>query len=121
MAIDKTAANRFIKHAIAQAIQPQGQSSTEPGDQDPAPGPSRIPAQPIPAGATTKMLARAEWEKEVKEAAEEEEEDLEVFEETDGNANADPDVEMVDDRVSAQTTLPVETTLPEQQSGMSIP
>jgi len=118
MAIDKAAASRFIKHAIAQATQAQDQSSTEPGDRGPTPGPSRIPAQPIPAGATTKMLARAEWEKEVKEAAEEDEEDLEVFEETEGGANAN-----ADDRTSAHTSLPVdtgETTLPEQQSGMFV-
>jgi len=68
------------------------------------------------------MPARAEWEKQVKGAAEEEE-DLEVFEET-GIANADPDVGIGDDRTSAQASLPVdtgETAQLEQQSGMSIP
>jgi len=69
------------------------------------------------------MLARAEWERQVNEAAEEEEEDLEVFEETDVNVNADTEVKMVDDRAVAQTSRPVdtgETTLSERQSGMSI-
>jgi hypothetical protein len=70
------------------------------------------------------MLARVEWEKQVKAATEEEEEDLEVFEETEGNATADADIEMTEDKASLPTSLPVEageTTLSEQQSGMSIP
>ena len=76
--------------------------------------------QPTPAGATSKMLARAEWEKQVKAVAEEEEGDLEVFEETE--ENADVDVEM-GDQASASTSLPAgmgETTPPRQQPGMSI-
>lgn len=123
MAIDKAAANRFIKHAIAQATRAQDQSSGEPTNNEPTPGPSKIPAQPIPAGATTKMLARTEWENQVKEAAEEEEEDLQVFEETDGHANADADVEMIDDKPLAQAPLPVvaeETTTSEKHPGMSV-
>jgi hypothetical protein len=125
--IDKAAANRFIKHAISQAVRSQGQSSTEPpaADQPPTPGPSSgTPARPTPAGATNKMLARVEWEKQVKAATEEEEEDLEVFEETEGNATADADIEMTEDKASLPTYLHVEageTTLSEQQSGMSIP
>jgi hypothetical protein len=70
------------------------------------------------------MLARVEWEKQVKAATEEEEEDLEVFEETEGNATADADIEMTEDKASLPTYLHVEageTTLSEQQSGMSIP
>jgi len=124
MAIDKVAANRFIKHAIAQATRTQGQPSTEPADQEPTPGSSKIPARPVPAGATNKMLARAEWEKQVKEAEEEEEEDLEVFEETEGYANADADVEMIDAEAPAPTSLSAgtgETTPSEQQPGMFIP
>jgi len=113
MAVDKVAANRFIKHAIIQATRPQGQSSGEPTDNhEPTPGPSKIPAQPVPAGAANKMLARTEWEKQVKEAAEEEEEGLQVFEETDGYANAEA------------APLPVvteETILSEQHPGMSVP
>ena len=123
MAIDKVAASRFIKHAISQAVRSQGQPSTEPADQGPTPGPSKNPSQPVPAGATNKMLARAEWEEQVKAAAEEEEEGLEVFEETDGNANAGMDVEVTDGKAPEPTTLPVgtaETTLSQQQPGMSI-
>lgn len=79
MTIDKVAASRFIKHAIAQAVRAQDQPS-QTADQEPTPGPSKIQVQPIPAGAATKMHARAEWEKQVQEAIEEEE-DLEVFDE----------------------------------------
>ena len=123
-AIDKAAANRFIKHAISQAVRTQGQTS-EPTDQEPTPGPSKIhvQAQSVPAGATKKMLARAEWEKQVQVAAEEEEEDLEIFEEAEGQAIADADVEMTDDKASAPP-LPVRAgetgALSEQQSGMCI-
>lgn len=122
MTVDKAAANRFIKHAITQATRTQGQPSTEPADHHPTPGPSKTPARPVPAGATNKMLARIEWEKQVKEAAEEEE-DLQVFEETDGYANADADVEMINDEASAPTSLPVgtgETTPSEQRPGMFV-
>jgi len=115
MAVDKAAANRFIKHAITQAVRSQGQPSAEPASQGPTPGPSKTPIQPVPAGATSKMLARAEWEKQVRTAAEEEEEDLEVFEETERNADAEADVEMGDE-VPAQTG---ETAPQPQQSGMS--
>jgi len=123
MGIDKAAANRFIKHAITQATRTQGQPSTEPADHQPTPGPSEIPVRPVPAGATNKMLARTEWEKQVKEVAEEEEEDLQVFEETDGYANADADVEMINDEAPAPTSLPVgtgETTPLEQRPGMFV-
>ena len=122
MAIDKVAANRFIKHAISQAVRSQGQSSTEPADQGPTPGPSKNPAQPIPAGATNKMAARAGWENQVRAAAEEEEEDLEVFEGTEDNANPDMDIEMTDDKGSASKPLPVgmEATSSQLQPGMSL-
>jgi len=123
MTVDKVAANRFIKHAITQATRTQGQPSTEPADHQPTPGPSGIPARPVPAGATNKMLARTEWEKQVKEAAEEEEEDLQVFEETDGYANAEADVEMINDEAPAPTSLSVgtgETTPSEQRPGMFV-
>lgn len=123
MTIDKAAANRFIKRAIAQAVRTQGQPSAEPANEEPTPGPSRILAQPVPAGATSKMLARVEWEKGVKEAEEEEEEDLEVFEETEDQANAEADVEMIDDETPAPPSLSAgvaETALPEQRPGMSV-
>ena len=123
MAIDKAAANRFIKHAISQAVQSQSQSSAGPADQGPTPGSSKTPAQPAPVGATNKMLARAEWESQVRAAAEEEEEDLEVFEETEGNANPDAEVEMAGDQVSEPPSLPAgmaETPPSQQQPGMYI-
>ena len=123
MSIDKAAANRFIKSAIAQAVRTQGQPSAEPANEEPTPGPSRIPAQPVPAGATNKMLARAEWEQQVKDAVEEEEEDLEVFEETEDHANAEADVEMIDNEAPAPLSLSTGTAkaaLHEQQPGMSV-
>ena len=125
MAIDKAAANRFIKHAISQAVRSQGQPPTELAEKVPTPGPSEIPAQPAPVAATNKMLARAEWEKEVRTAAEEEEEDLEVFEETEENADADGDADLTYDTASASapTFLPVgagETAVSQQKPGMSI-
>ena len=68
------------------------------------------------------MAARAEWENQVRAVAEEEEEDLEVFEETEDNANPDVDIEMTDDKASASKPLPVgmEATSSKQQPGMSI-
>ena len=123
MAVDKVAANRFIKHAITQAVRSQGQPSVEPASQGLTPGPSKTPVQPAPVGATNKMLARAEWEKQVKTAAEEEEEDLEIFEETERNADAEADIEMGDNlKAPASTSLSVETgeAIPQsQQPGMS--
>ena len=105
--IDKAAANRFIKHAIAQAVRAPDQSS-QPTDQKPAPGPSRIhQAQPLPPGAANKMLVRAEWVKQVQKAVEEEEEDLEVFDEDEDCQNANADVEMADHKTSAPAPLPV--------------
>ena len=69
------------------------------------------------------MLARAEWESQVRAAAEEEEEDLEVFEEAEGNANPDVEVEMTGDQVSEPPPLPAgtaETPPSQQQPGMYI-
>ena len=48
------------------------------------------------------MLARAEWEKQVRMAAEEEEDDLAVFQETEESADADADVEMADGKAPAR-------------------
>ena len=84
-----------------------------------------IQAQPIPADAAKKMLARAEWEKQVQEAVEKGEEDLEVFDEAEDYANVYVDVKTTNDKTSAPASLPVgngETdTSPEQRSGMSVP
>ena len=117
MTVDKSAANRFIKHAIAQAVGAQGQPS-EPAVQGSTPGPSKVQEQPIPAGAVTKIIARAEWEKQVQEAEGEEEEDLEVFDEAEG-----PNLEIAEDKAPKSTpTRTGETTdFSEQRSGMSIP
>ncbi|KAG6380787.1 hypothetical protein JVT61DRAFT_5171 [Boletus reticuloceps] len=79
MGIDKAAAERFIKYAIAQAK--NARLVDEPAD-----GPlasSSSSHERVPVKVTTKMVARAEYEKELKELGSEEEEDLEVFEETD--------------------------------------
>jgi hypothetical protein len=70
------------------------------------------------------MLARAEWEKQVQEAAEEEEEGLEVFDETESHANAGPDPGMASEKASTSTSLPADmgetNNVSEGQSGMSV-
>lgn len=75
VSIDKDAANRFIKHAIAQSKygRPPGDDST------PTPATSRAPAK-----VTSKMEARAQYERELKELGSDDEDDgeaLEVFDE----------------------------------------
>lgn len=63
-------ANRFIKHAIAQVKygRPPGQDEGMPEEY------ARVPAK-----VTSKMLARAQYEKELKELGSEVEDDLEVI------------------------------------------
>ena len=82
--IDKEAASRFIKHAIAQA-------SNKP-IQDEATLPS-VSAAPVPVKITSKMKARAEYEQQLKEedAQSTEEEVLEVIDETDNDGGMDVD------------------------------
>ncbi|KIM70071.1 hypothetical protein SCLCIDRAFT_503486 [Scleroderma citrinum Foug A] len=75
LGIDKQAAGRFIKHAIAQAKNVQLVDETEEDAESSTTGPSTT----IPVKVTAKMLERAEYEKKLKETADEEEEDLEVF------------------------------------------
>ncbi|KAI0652455.1 hypothetical protein C8Q79DRAFT_937766 [Trametes meyenii] len=93
--VDKAAANRFIKHAIAQV-----RAQRPPGDNE---GPSHIrfdaegqvpkasasQAQPVPVKITSKMRARAEYERQLAEQGSEEEEGeeevLEVFDEGEGD------------------------------------
>ena len=78
-AVDKAAANRFIKHAIAQV-----KAQRPPGDDEGA-GPSHIrfgengEATKLPVKVTSKMVARAQYEKELAEAVSEEEDALEVI------------------------------------------
>ncbi|KAG9313974.1 hypothetical protein JVU11DRAFT_4750 [Chiua virens] len=78
LGIDKEAATRFIKHAIAQAKNTQ--LVDEPSD-DAVPVASSSSGQRVPIRVTSKMIARAEYEKELKELGSEEDEDLEVFDE----------------------------------------
>ena len=78
MGIDKAAAGRFIKHAIAQAK--NAHLVDEPSDAAAASS-SSSNHERVPVKVTSKMLARAEYEKELKEVGSEEEEDLEVFDE----------------------------------------
>ncbi|KAG8219419.1 hypothetical protein J3R82DRAFT_342 [Butyriboletus roseoflavus] len=74
LGIDKAAAGRFIKHAIAQAK--NAQLIDEPSD---VAASSSSSHEHVPVKVTSKMMARAEYEKELNELGSEEEEDLEVF------------------------------------------
>jgi len=78
LGIDKAAAGRFIKHAIAQAK--NAKLVDEPSDAATAAS-SGSNHERVPVKITSKMVARAEYEEELKELGSEEEEDLEVFDE----------------------------------------
>jgi len=70
LAVDKAAAGRFIKHAIAQSTY-----GRPPGDNaDATPSDARVPVR-----VTSKMIARAQYEKELKDTSSGEEEDLKMF------------------------------------------
>ncbi|RDX51191.1 C1D-domain-containing protein [Lentinus brumalis] len=124
-AVDKAAANRFIKHAIAQAKDQApspgaGSSNTHirfdtdgnvPAASASSSSPSTPRAPPAPAKVTSKMLARAEWQKQV--AADEvgdadmgEADDadaLEVFdEENDGDDAEDAEPEKVSSKAKGK-------------------
>ncbi|EPT03438.1 hypothetical protein FOMPIDRAFT_1116381 [Fomitopsis schrenkii] len=79
MTVDKAAANRFIKYAIAQV-----KAQRPPGDDEGA-GSSHVrfgengEATKVPVKVTSKMVARAQYQKELAEAVSEEEEALEVI------------------------------------------
>lgn len=93
--VDQGAANRFIKHAIAQLNVQQ----RPPGDNEA--GPSTSSAARVPVKVTSKMAARAEYEKDLKETGDEEESDLEVFDDEEAQApvparTGDEDVEMAE-------------------------
>ena len=79
--MDKGVANRFIKHAIAQvkAVRPPGQDE---GVSSPSEETVRVPVK-----VTSKMLARAEYEREIKELGSEEEEDLEIIDDVDESSS----------------------------------
>lgn len=71
MVVDKGVANRFIKHAIAQV------KIGRPPGQDEAP--AKTNDSRVPVKVTSKMIARAQYEKELKGMGSEEEDDLEVI------------------------------------------
>ncbi|KAL7285517.1 hypothetical protein ACG7TL_000619 [Trametes sanguinea] len=86
--VDKAAANRFIKHAIAQvrAQRPPGEGEGSSSHihfdaEGNAPSPTAAAAtSSIPVNVTSKMRARAEYEKELAaQGSDEEEEELEVY------------------------------------------
>lgn len=64
-------ANRFIKNAIAQV-----KYGRPPGQDEGVAGPS---TERVPVKVTSKMAARAQYEKELKEMSSEEEDELEVI------------------------------------------
>lgn len=84
LGIDKAAASRFIKHAIAQAklVKAEEPSNT-------AHEPASSSSERVPVKITSKMVERAEYEKNLKELGSEEEEDLEVFVEAEVSGNED--------------------------------
>ncbi|KAI9570171.1 Sas10/Utp3/C1D family-domain-containing protein [Boletus coccyginus] len=78
LGIDKAAADRFIKHAIAQAKNAQ----LVDGPSDAATVASSSSShERVPVKVTSKMVTRAEYEKELKELGSEEDDDLQVFDE----------------------------------------
>lgn len=94
LALDKAAANRFIKSAISSI---QFTSQRPPGQDEGMPEAGGSTAK-IPIRVTSKMIARAEYEKELKEAGSEEEDELEVFndEEDDADMAVDDEQEKED-------------------------
>ncbi|KAI0784908.1 hypothetical protein C8Q75DRAFT_829292 [Abortiporus biennis] len=89
MNVDKAAANRFIKHAITQV-----KYGRPPGDNE---GPSHIRFNeeadaPVPVKVTSKMVARAEYEKQIKELGSEEEEELEMIDDVEEEDSPEPPV-----------------------------
>jgi len=72
LGIDKAAAGRFIKHAITQALKP-------PSADEPSVAEASTSSERVPVKITSKMAARAQYEKELEELESEQEEDLAVF------------------------------------------
>ncbi|KAI0684769.1 hypothetical protein BC835DRAFT_1388170 [Cytidiella melzeri] len=89
LAVDKNVASRFIKHAIAQVKygRPPGQDEG-------------MPSQPentrVPVKVTEKMVARAQYEKELRELGSEEEEDLDIIDDTEDQSMPDTPSAVVD-------------------------
>lgn len=104
-AVDRQAAGRFIKHALAQAqtAEHEGEDERE-QEQEQERGPGIEPepqdggqssaagssTERVPIKMTSKMLARAEYEQSLRELDDEEEDDLAVFDE---DAGVDAEVE----------------------------
>ncbi|THH33143.1 hypothetical protein EUX98_g1039 [Antrodiella citrinella] len=80
--LDQGVANRFIKHAIAQV-----NLQRPPADNHAGPSDVRVPVK-----VTSKMAARAQYEKELEELGDEEASDLEVFEDEPAAPDADEPV-----------------------------
>lgn len=98
LGIDKVAAARFIKHAIAQAK--NAQLVDEASDAGPEAS-SSSNNERVPIKVTSKMIARAKYEKELEELGSEEEDDLEVFDQE--AADDDDDETMETDGPPADT------------------
>ncbi|KAG0707593.1 hypothetical protein DFH29DRAFT_633012 [Suillus ampliporus] len=113
--IDKAAASRFIKHAIAQAklVKPV-EESTNTASSGPASTSERVPVK-----ITSKMAERAEYEKNLEELGSEEEEDLEVFDEAEVSRDEDA-MEEEDETLPPQDkgkSPMVESEVPEKLGG----
>ncbi|KAF9245692.1 Sas10/Utp3/C1D family-domain-containing protein [Melanogaster broomeanus] len=91
--IDKAAAGRFIKHAIAQAKNARLVEEELAEDAAAPVVASTSSSERVPVKVTSKMLARAEYEKEMKDLGSEEDEDLEVFNDDEAAAVDDDDEE----------------------------
>ncbi|KAF4573345.1 hypothetical protein EYR36_007856 [Pleurotus pulmonarius] len=107
-AIDKAAAGRFIKHAIAQAKSAVSSSAQD----DPVPPADSSSAPRVEVKVTSKMRARAEYEKELNEGREEsgdEDGGLEVFDE-------DAEMKIVGDEEVSQTATETVTDAPSPKS-----
>lgn len=84
LGLDKEAAERFIKHAIAQAtnvtsVENERDDESMDAVVAPIPGPSTSVLERVPVKITSKMLERAEYERNLQELGDDEEEELEVF------------------------------------------
>ncbi|KZT30935.1 C1D-domain-containing protein [Neolentinus lepideus HHB14362 ss-1] len=93
-AVDKAAATRFIKHAITQ-LETNEASAKEAGPShirftDIETNPTSASTAPIPVRVTSKMKARARYEKEMKELGSEEEGELQVYDDVEDNQNLSP-------------------------------
>jgi exosome complex protein LRP1 len=78
--VDKDAAGRFIKHAIAQA-----QSRVATSSQPESPAPSTA----APLKVTSKMIARAQYERALEKERDVEEDTLDVYDEVDPSSDDD--------------------------------